>query len=183
MKVFILTLVVLGLVYYFWWGKFTEWMDARNLERRRQELLSVTTLVVEEDGSVRYKLEDSFLPTDGLSVQAMRFNGVWLPVMQLRCQAKSVFGPTQMVLDANGRMSHILFNMGDVLQSDDHYLVTKGGALIETICKDIAEVKLVDAVRVMVLGGDFTRQYTIADEELARLQGMIELAQILNKQS
>lgn len=182
MKVFILSLVVLALVYYFFWNRFCEWMDARNFSIRLKGLLSRTELCIEETGEKRYKLLDDGLTCDGFVAQTVYANGAWRPVFQVRCTVRSVFGPIELVFQVGDERSYLRLRKYEIVKGDGRYLVTVMGKQVEDISDMILKASACKPVHLMVLGGDFVRTYRIEDGALEGVRGMLELARMLNKQ-
>lgn len=183
MGVFLLTLAVLGVVYFFGWSHFRDYMDTRiHAQRLESALRDFESSNV--DGCRRYTPinGDVTAPFDSYVLSVFdedKLEVVSFPVLTYRFVGKSVFRADYLCIQIGDHYFQLHIRPSDITDTQDGFLVSLSGGPVNTILEALSLDHGV--ARLSVVGGDFRRQYTLDTDEQKTMVKCFELSQLLGR--
>lgn len=183
MGVFLLTLVVLGVIYFFGWSHFRDYMDVRiHAQRLESALHDFESSNIE--GYRRYTpIDNDVTAPFGVYVLSVfddrKLEVVSFPVLTYRFVGKSVFKADYLCIQIGDHYFQLHIRPSDITDKEDGFLVSLSGGPVNTILEALSLGRGV--ARLSVVGGDFRRQYTLDSEEQKVMIKCLELSQLLGR--
>lgn len=178
-----MTLAVLGVVYFFGWSHFRDYMDARiHAQRLESALRGFESSNVE--GCRRYvPISDDAAAPFGVYVLSVfddhKLEVVSFPVLTYRFVGKSVFKADYLCIQIGDHYFQLHIRPSDITDKEDGFLVSLSGGPVNTILEALSVGRGV--ARLSVVGGDFRRQYALNSEEQKVMVKCLELSQLLGR--
>lgn len=183
MKVIILTILVLGVSWYFFGGHVDAWM--RQVARRKllDSLFPLFEQSVAPDGTrwrpVDFDADRDLCSSYVLSVYDEKLcEVVYFPVLRFRLLVRWFFAPSHVYVQIGSSRFELVITSKDRLKiSKDEWIVSLSGKSVESILGLIDKNRY--DVTITVVGGDSRRIFPLCLEEVDSLCRSLELCRAL----